>query len=439
MTEDLKKMFEVGEKQKEVAYALEEAKKTLDINDFRKAVALLNELSEEEKEPLMESFKNVGNILRTYDRQRQSEIETLIGDAKEELDGNKLEEAEKLVNELLDEENKEIYRGMIKEYDEEFIQPKKLHDEIVGLIEEAKDTLDESLLDQARFLIEKVKSTEEQQLLKIEASKAQRFLNGIDEPEMIDEHKIKNTDNDKTEKDLPVKNDDLENKKYEEAKKLVDTALKTQKGDDINKAIKAIEELKDEKKKKELKDKLNSIKQIKDSNEDKKEPNTDKDGDSGNDNKDDKDKDKEEDLVKDDDKELIVPEVEENKPTIAWKKVISLAAGVGIGAGIALAAGPGGVMIFSAAGVVANIIISKKLMVPEEERLAKLRKVEMIEDPKNFKEKFRNKINKAKLYFNSDEGLENLRCTINAAIVSGGIATVAINPYGPINWYGGVL
>ena len=272
MTEDLSKRFEVVEKQKRVAYALEEAEKTLDINDFRKAVALLNELSEEEKEPLMESFQNVGNILRTYDRQRQSEIETLIGDAKEELDGNKLEEAEKLVNELLDEENKEIYRGMIKEYDEEFIQPKKLHDEIVGLIEEAKDTLDESLLDQARFLIEQVKSTEEQQLLKIEASKAQRFLNGIDEPEMIDEPKINNTDNDKPERKLPVKNDDLENKKYEEAKKLVDTALKTQKGDDINKAIKAVEELKDEKKKKELKDKLNSIKQIKDSNEDKKEP-----------------------------------------------------------------------------------------------------------------------------------------------------------------------
>lgn len=437
MTEDLSKRFEVVEKQKRVAYALEEAEKTLDINDFRKAVALLNELSEEEKEPLMESFQNVGNILRTYDRQRQSEIETLIGDAKEELDGNKLEEAEKLVNELLDEENKEIYRGMIKEYDEEFIQPKKLHDEIVGLIEEAKDTLDESLLDQVRFLIEQVKSTEEQQLLKIEASKAQRFLNGIDEPEMIDEPKINNTDNDKPERKLPVKSDDLENKKYEEAKKLVDTALKTQKGDDINKAIKAVEELKDEKKKKELKDKLNSIKQIKDSNEDKKEPNTDKDGDSGNDNKDDKDK--EEDLVKDEDKDLIVPEVEENKPAITWKKVISLAAGVGIGAGIALAVGPGGVIGLAAAGVVANIIIAKKLKVPEEERLAKLRKVEMIEDPKNFKEKFRNKINKAKIYFNSDEGLKNLRCTINAAIVSGGIATVAINPYGPISLYGGVL
>lgn len=437
MTEDLSKRFEVVEKQKRVAYALEEAEKTLDINDFRKAVALLNELSEEEKEPLMESFQNVGNILRTYDRQRQSEIETLIGDAKEELDGNKLEEAEKLVNELLDEENKEIYRGMIKEYDEEFIQPKKLQDEIVGLIEEAKDTLDESLLDQAHFLIEQVKSTEEQQLLKIEASKAQRFLNGIDEPEMIDEPKINNTDNDKPERKLPVKSDDLENKKYEEAKKLVDTALKTQKGDDINKAIKAVEELKDEKKKKELKDKLNSIKQIKGSNEDKKEPNTDKDGDSGNDNKDDKDK--EEDLVKDEDKDLIVPEVEENKPAITWKKVISLAAGVGIGAGIALAVGPGGVIGLAAAGVVANIIIAKKLKVPEEERLAKLRKVEMIEDPKNFKEKFRNKINKAKIYFNSDEGLKNLRCTINAAIVSGGIATVAINPYGPISLYGGVL
>ncbi len=437
MTEDLSRRFEVVEKQKKVAYALEEAEKTLDINDFRKAVALLNELSEEEKEPLMESFQNVGNILRTYDNKRQSEIETLIGDAKEELDGSKLEEAEKLVNELLDEENKEIYRGMIKEYDEEFIQPKKLHDEIVGLIDEARDTLDESLLDQARFLIEQVKSEEEKQKLKIEASKVQRFLNGIDEPEMINET-IKNkadvNDKDKPEKNLPVKSDDLENKKYEEAKKLVDTALKTQKGEDINKAIKAIEELKDEEKKKELKDKLNSIKQIKDSNEDKKEPNTDKDGDSGNDNIDDK----EEGLVKEEEKDLITPEVVDNKPSLVWKKVISLAAGVGIGAGIALIAGPGGVIGLAAAGVIANIIISKKLKVPEEERLAKLHKIEMIEEPKNFKEKFRNKINQAKMYFNSDEGLRNLRCTINAAIVSGGIATVAINPYGPVSLYRGI-
>ncbi len=434
MTEDLSKRFEVVEKQKKVAYTLEEAEKTLDINDFRKAVALLNELSEEEKEPLMESFQNVGNILRTYDRQRQSKIETLIGDSKEELDGSKLEEAEKLVNELLDEENKEIYRGMIKEYDEEFIQPKKLHDEIVGLIDEARDTLDESLLDQARYLIEQVKSPEERQNLKIEASEVQRFLNGIDEPEMIDELEIKNTDKDKPEKNLPVKSDDLENKKYEEAKKLVDTALKTQKGEDINKAIKAIEELKDEEKKKELKDKLNSIKQIKDSNEDKKEPNTDKDGDSGNDNIDDK----EEGLVKDEDKDLITPKVVDNKPSLVWKKVISLAAGVGIGAGIALIAGPGGVIGLAAAGVISNIIISKKLEVPEEERLAKLHKIEMIEEPKNFKEKFRNKINQAKMYFNSDEGLRNLRCTINAAVVSGGIATVAINPYGPISLYRGI-
>ena len=434
MTEDLSKRFEVVEKQKKVAYALEEAEKTLDINDFRKAVALLNELSEEEKEPLMESFQNVGNILRTYDRQRQSKIETLIGDAKEELDGSKLEEAEKLVNELLDEENKEIYRGMIKEYDEESIQPKKLHDEIVGLIDESRDTLDESLLDQARYLIEQVKSPEERQNLKIEASEVQRFLNGIDEPEMIDELEIKNTDKDKPGKNLPVKSDDLENKKYEEAKKLVDTALKTQKGEDINKAIKAIEELKDEEKKKKLKDKLNSIKQIKDSNEDKKEPNTDKDGDSGNDNIDDK----EEGLVKDEDKDLITPEVVDNKPSLVWKKVISLAAGVGIGAGIALIAGPGGVIGLAAAGVISNIIISKKLEVPEEERLAKLHKIEMIEEPKNFKEKFRNKINQAKMYFNSDEGLRNLRCTINAAVVSGGIATVAINPYGPISLYRGI-
>ena len=285
MTEDLNKMFEMAKKQEKIALALEEAEKTLDVKAFRKAIALFDELGVKNEGILHDYVCQISEIIMIYDRQRQSEIETLIGDAKEELDGSKLEEAKKLVSELLVEEDKEIYTNMINEYNEAFIEPKKLHDKITSLINKAKNTLDESLLDEARELIEELDSKQEKAELKIEASKVQRLINNSNKNKTVDtETKTEETtkedkvEEEKTtvpvEEEEPVKEDttkneelddetekeeEKENKKYEDAKRLVDVALNTKKASDVNAANEAISKLKSREQQEELYKKLSDL------------------------------------------------------------------------------------------------------------------------------------------------------------------------------------
>lgn len=298
MTEDLNKMFEMAKKQEKIALALEEAEKTLDVKAFRKAIALFDELGVKNEGILHDYVCQISEIIMIYDRQRQSEIETLIGDAKEELDGSKLEEAKKLVSELLVEEDKEIYTNMINEYNEAFIEPKKLHDKITSLINKAKNTLDESLLDEARKLIEELDSKQEKAELKIEASKVQRLINDSNKnktvntetkteettkEDKVEEETVIPVEEEKEEKvtvpveeEEPVKEDttknekleekikkateeEKENKKYEDAKRLVDVALNTKKTSDINAANEAISKLKSREQQEKLYKKLSDL------------------------------------------------------------------------------------------------------------------------------------------------------------------------------------
>ena len=298
MTQDLNKMFEMAKKQEKIALALEEAEKTLDVKAFRKAIALFDELGVKNEGILHDYVCQISEIIMIYDRQRQSEIETLIGDAKEELDGSKLEEAKKLVSELLVEEDKEIYTNMINEYNEAFIEPKKLHDKITSLINKAKNTLDESLLDEARKLIEELDSKQEKAELKIEASKVQRLINDskknktvntetkteeTSKEDKVEEETVIPVEEEKEEKatvpveeEEPVKEDttknekleekikkateeEKENKKYEEAKRLVDVALNTKKTSDINAANEAISKLKSREQQEKLYKKLSDL------------------------------------------------------------------------------------------------------------------------------------------------------------------------------------
>ena len=307
MTEDLNKMFEMAKKQEKIALALEEAEKTLDVKAFRKAIALFDELGVKNEGILHDYVCQISEIIMIYDRQRQSEIETLIGDAKEELDGSKLEEAKKLVSELLVEEDKEIYTNMINEYNEAFIEPKKLHDKITSLINKAKNTLDESLLDEARKLIEELDSKQEKAELKIEASKVQRLINDskknktvntdakteetskedkveeeTSKEDKVEEETVIPVEEEKEEKatvpveEEPVKEDttknekleekikketeeEKENKKYEDAKRLVDVALNTKKTSDINAANEAISKLKSREQQEKLYKKLSDL------------------------------------------------------------------------------------------------------------------------------------------------------------------------------------
>lgn len=298
MTQDLNKMFEMAKKQEKIALALEEAEKTLDVKTFRKAIALFDELGVKNEGILHDYVCQISEIIMIYDRQRQSEIETLIGDAKEELDGSKLEEAKKLVSELLVEEDKEIYTNMINEYNEAFIEPKKLHDKITSLINKAKNTLDESLLDEARKLIEELDSKQEKAELKIEASKVQRLINDSNKnktvntetkteetskEDKVEEETVIPVEEEKEEKatvpveeEEPVKEDttknekleekikkateeEKENKKYEDAKRLVDVALNTKKTSDINAANEAISKLKSREQQEKLYKKLSDL------------------------------------------------------------------------------------------------------------------------------------------------------------------------------------
>lgn len=298
MTQDLNKMFEMAKKQEKIALALEEAEKTLDVKAFRKAIALFDELGVKNEGILHDYVCQISEIIMIYDRQRQSEIETLIGDAKEELDGSKLEEAKKLVSELLVEEDKEIYTNMINEYNEAFIEPKKLHDKITSLINKAKNTLDESLLDEARKLIEELDSKQEKAELKIEASKVQRLINDskknktvntetkteeTSKEDKVEEETVIPVEEEKEEKSTvpveeeePVKEDttknekleekikkateeEKENKKYEDAKRLVDVALNTKKTSDINAANEAISKLKSREQQEKLYKKLSDL------------------------------------------------------------------------------------------------------------------------------------------------------------------------------------
>lgn len=298
MTQDLNKMFEMAKKQEKIALALEEAEKTLDVKAFRKAIALFDELGVKNEGILHDYVCQISEIIMIYDRQRQSEIETLIGDAKEELDGSKLEEAKKLVSELLVEEDKEIYTNMINEYNEVFIEPKKLHDKITSLINKAKNTLDESLLDEARKLIEELDSKQEKAELKIEASKVQRLINDskknktvntetkteeTSKEDKVEEETVIPVEEEKEEKatvpveeEEPVKEDttknekleekikkateeEKENKKYEDAKRLVDVALNTKKTSDINAANEAISKLKSREQQEKLYKKLSDL------------------------------------------------------------------------------------------------------------------------------------------------------------------------------------
>ena len=298
MTQDLNKMFEMAKKQEKIALALEEAEKTLDVKAFRKAIALFDELGVKNEGILHDYVCQISEIIMIYDRQRQSEIETLIGDAKEELDGSKLEEAKKLVSELLVEEDKEIYTNMINEYNEAFIEPKKLHDKITSLINKAKNTLDESLLDEARKLIEELDSKQEKAELKIEASKVQRLINDskknktvntetkteeTSKEDKVEEETVIPVEEEKEEKatvpveeEEPVKEDttknekleekikkateeEKENKKYEDAKRLVDVALNTKKTSDINAANEAISKLKSREQQEKLYKKLSDL------------------------------------------------------------------------------------------------------------------------------------------------------------------------------------
>lgn len=219
-------------------------------------------------------------------------------------------------------------------------------------------------------------------------------------------------------------------KKYfddlKKAIKAVEKAEETKNEEDIRKARKAVYNLEPGEKKDELTERINAIRRELGSNENNHEngsENTSNEGENEGNNQ--------------EEEEIEEVEVTDNKPSLSWKTVVSVAAGVGIGAGVVFLTGPAGAIAIGVAGLVANLLIKDKLKIPEQQRLDGLKNVEMIENPRNLKEKLHNKIAKAKIKLNTDEVLKNMRCGVNAAIVSGAVASVAVNPLGPVSLYVG--
>lgn len=210
----------------------------------------------------------------------------------------------------------------------------------------------------------------------------------------------------------------------DKAKKAVEKAEQTKKEEDIRKARKAVYNLEPGTKKDELNERIDAIRRELGSNENNHENDSENNSSEG-------------ENEGEEQEEIEEVEVTDNKPSLTWKTVVSVAAGLGIGAGVVFLTGPAGAIAIGVAGLVANLLIKDKLKIPVQQRLDGLKNVEMIEDPKNLKEKLHNKIAKAKIKLNSDEVLKNIRCGVNAAIVSGAIASVAVNPLGPVSLYVG--
>ena len=210
----------------------------------------------------------------------------------------------------------------------------------------------------------------------------------------------------------------------DKAKKAVEKAEQTKKEEDIRKARKAVYNLEPGTKKDELNERIDAIRRELGSNENNHENDSENNSSEG-------------ENEGEEQEEIEEVEVTDNKPSLTWKTVVSVAAGLGIGAGVVFLTGPAGAIAIGVAGLVANLLIKDKLKIPVQQRLDGLKNVEMIENPKNLKEKLHNKIAKAKIKLNSDEVLKNIRCGVNAAIVSGAIASVAVNPLGPVSLYVG--
>lgn len=224
MTQDLNKMFEMAKKQEKIALALEEAEKTLDVKTFRKAIALFDELGVKNEGILHDYVCQISEIIMIYDRQRQSEIETLIGDAKEELDGSKLEEAKKLVSELLVEEettvpveeeepvkedtnkNEKLDEEIKKATEEE--KENKKYEEAKRLVDVALNTKKASDINAANEAISKLKSREQQEKLYRKLSDLMTPMDSLYDDEDKEETK-KNDDKVETYDSLDKKLDEL--------------------------------------------------------------------------------------------------------------------------------------------------------------------------------------------------------------------------------------
>ena len=114
------------------------------------------------------------------------------------------------------------------------------------------------------------------------------------------------------------------------------------------------------------------------------------------------------------DEEVMPIDKIEDKPEITWKTIAMLGAGLVTGAVIGFVAPTGIVGITGVALGIIKLIIKKLRNKAKNERLAGLKKVEIVEEPTS---KLQANIQKLKKYIKSEEGLRDIDWMINGALI----------------------
>ena len=141
------------------------------------------------------------------------------------------------------------------------------------------------------------------------------------------------------------------------------------------------------------------------------------------DNPDDNPDNEEEEL--EEEQEKTIPVIIKHKdPKLTWKTAAMVAAGVGIGAGVFFAAGPGGAIAVGVAGFIAKKIIRKKRKALAEQRIKDIENGVEVEEAAPPEGKISKALYNLHQYLHSDEGLRDLEWLCSAASISGATAGI---------------
>ena len=111
-----------------------------------------------------------------------------------------------------------------------------------------------------------------------------------------------------------------------------------------------------------------------------------------------------------------IPQNIKNAPALTWKTALSIAAGIGLGAGVFFAFGGAGVAVLSISGMIGKLILNKKRKKLIEKRLSGQVEVQSTEEPRKG---LKGAIDKFRKYINSEEGVRDLSALLSASIITG--------------------
>lgn len=122
------------------------------------------------------------------------------------------------------------------------------------------------------------------------------------------------------------------------------------------------------------------------------------------------------------DEDVMIPKNVQKKPKLTWKTAVAVAAGVGVGATVFFTAGPTGVIVMGLAGTIGKIAINHQLKKLQEQKLSGEQPVVEVNEPRPG---LKGKFDEFKKYIKSEEGLRDLSWLINSAIITGSGLSIA--------------